>query len=53
MGQTVQVAADARRILVSVGWGRENLFTDEFEAGTVARQRMQQARLAAAGDNGH
>ena len=45
MGQFEQVDNNAERILVSVGWGRENVFTTEFEAGTRARQADQLARL--------
>lgn len=29
------------RILVSLGFGKNNIFTDEFERGTIARQRKQ------------
>jgi len=29
------------RILVSFGFGKENVFTDEFERGTAARQKAQ------------
>ena len=45
MGQFEQVDNNAERILVSVGWGRENVFTTEFETGTRARQADQLARL--------
>lgn len=33
------------RILVSFGFGKNNVFTDEFEAGTVARQGHQVQQL--------
>jgi hypothetical protein len=45
IGQSDQVEADAERILLSVGWGKENIFTDEFEEGTIARQREKLALL--------
>jgi len=38
-GMARQVAES--RILVSFGFGKENVFTDEFERGTVARQKDQ------------
>ena len=33
------------RILLSIGYGRKNVFSDEFERGTVARQTDQKSML--------
>lgn len=39
-----EVKTNSFRILVTLGFGRPNVFTDEFEKGTVARQRTQSSQ---------
>ena len=46
VGQTsFSGSTDGYRILLSLGFGKDNVFTDEFGSGTAVRQKSQQAKM--------
>ena len=44
-GQQKQTIWEKDRILISLGFGKNNIFTDEFERGTVQRQNEQNGEM--------
>jgi len=44
-GNTYYDAFGQGRLFMQVGYGRDNRFTDEFERGTIERQKALQARM--------
>jgi len=44
-GNTYYDPLGAGRLFMQVGWGRKNVFTDEFERGTMDRQDGYQAKM--------